>query len=192
MANDIFTWPAPVGGLVATSEGGVLKITPNPPLVPPDATGDDVPIGRPLPLFDVGRWQLIQSFGEQPIAKSGMLGATSTRRTGYAYTWECDVILDLRFQVELALRGIRGAEIFFREQQAFDLEGVGTVEERVYWCPLAHVDSVSPVINAAEKRQVRQHVTGTASCHVLLLPEFDPDAGVAWGYKHFLKGHPHG
>jgi len=157
-------------------------------------------------LLDVGRWHLYEGFGESPLAKSGMLGATSSRRTGYTYTWECDLILDLRIQAELSLRTIRGAAGYFQlgSVVAYNAENianptdespyVGAIASRFYWCPAIKVEAVSPIVDAGNRRYVRQHLAGTSSAHFLLLPEFGDDTGigntVAGAYSTFIANNP--
>jgi hypothetical protein len=153
---------------------------------------------------------MASSFGEQPIAKSGMLGATASRRTGHSYVWEAEVVLDLRMEAELYLRdavGLSGtayggytgtltnscymtAEIFFK---------VGTVihasvaRPRYYWLPRAKIDSFSPMVDAGDKKRVRYKVAGCANCHCLLLPDQGYPASantVAGAYQLYLNANP--
>lgn len=195
MPNNITNTQSEIGGGLASSRGGVLSITPIAP--PPPPTGQMTALPS-LSLLDVADWKLSEGFGESPLAKSGMLGATSSRRTGYSYSFEFDVILDLRKQPELSLRSIAGAEIYFRlgsEHSKLFNTGNLTIQPRYYWCPIAKLVSVSPVVDAANKKFVRQHVTGTASCHILLLPEMGDVTDtntIAGAYAHFLRSNPLG
>jgi hypothetical protein len=190
--NDIGAFVTPIGGMASISDGGYMLVR-----------GISY-TANPLTLLDVIRWRLASSFGEQPIAKSGMLGATASRRTGHSYVWEAEVVLDLRVEAELILResyrsGYIGtltnpsyltAEIFFK---------VGTVihasvaHPRYYWLPRAKIDSFSPMVEAGDKRRVRYKVAGCANCHCLLLPDQgDPASAntVAGAYQLYLNANP--
>jgi hypothetical protein len=196
MPNDISQYISIVGGGHANSVGGVLRITPNPG--PPPFTGT-IPL-PPRLLFDVAQWNLTESFAESPLAKSGMLGATSSRRCGYVYNFDFDVILDLRVQPELSLRSIAGAEIFFRLGSPFatipsQQFGNGIVKHKYYWCPIAKLTAITPAVNANGKQMVRQHIAGTASSHILILTQGDDvdDATTTPGaYAVFLENNPNG
>jgi len=187
--NDIANVTAPIGGMAAVGDRGYLIVR------PASLTS------APFTLVDVIRWRMASSFGEHPIAKSGMLGATASRRTGHSYVWEAEVVLDLRVQAELLLResnylgylsaansSLMSAEVFFRLGQQ-----IGAASPRYYWLPRAKIDSFSPMVEAGEKRRVRYKVAGCANCHCLLLPDQgdpnDPNT-VAGAYAAFLGNNP--
>jgi len=188
--NDIGTLTTPIGGMAAMSVDGYIIIRPSSFTF------------TPLTRLDVIRWRLASSFGEQPIAKSGMLGATASRRTGHSYVWEAEVVLDLRVQAELLLResyragygqinppSYMAAEIYFKLGAP-----IGAASPRYYWLPRAKIDSFSPMVDAGDKKRVRYKVAGCANCHCLLLPDQgDPNDGgatVAGAYQKYLTGNP--
>jgi hypothetical protein len=190
--NDISSYVTPIGGMAALSDGGYIIIKP--------ASFTYLP----LILVDVIRWRIASSFGEQPLAKSGMLGATASRRTGHSYVWEAEIVLDLRVQAELLLReSYRGgyvnmtqssflsAEIFFKLGEPV---APSTAHQRYYWIPRAKIDAFSPMVEAGDKRRVRYKVAGCANCHCLLLPDQgDPNDGgatVAGAYNVYLGRNP--
>jgi hypothetical protein len=191
MPNDITQYIAIPNGGHANSVGGVLKIT---PIAPPTPDTGTLPTLPPMTIYDIAEWGLMESFGEMPLAKSGNLGATSSRRTGYAYAFAFDVILDLRRQPELTLRSIAGAEIYFQlgnphSGMPTNRLGNGELQDRYYWCPVAKLVSVSPAVKPNEHKMVRQHVTGTAATHVLLLPEYGDvtdTSTIAGAYASYL------
>jgi hypothetical protein len=191
--NPIASYVTPVGGMAAVSDGGYMIIKP--------ASFTYLP----LTLVDVIRWRMASSFGEQPLAKSGMLGATASRRTGHSYVWEAEVMLDLRIQAELLLResyliGYNGqltnssylsAEIYFK--LGWPVAPL-TVHPRYYWIPRAKIDAFSPMVEAGDKRRVRYKMAGCANCHCLLLPDqgdpADGGATVAGAYNVYLGRNP--
>jgi hypothetical protein len=192
--QDLSGFGSPIGGIAAVGDGGYMLIRPT-----------DIPYTN-YTLLDVIRWRIASGFGEQPIAKSGMLGATASRRTGHSYVWEAEVVTDLRIQAELPLResnsggfiwtppGSRlAAEIYFRLGTPV-CPAPATVQPRYYWLPRGKIDSFSPMVDAGDKRRVRYKLAGCANCHCLLLPEQgDPlDGGVttAGAYAQYLANFP--
>jgi len=192
--NDLGSAKSPIGGMTAISDGGYMLIRPI------DGLTSDVTF-KPV---DVIRWRMASSFGEQPIAKSGMLGATASRRTGHSYVWEAEIVLDLRVQAELLLREslLSGftlsspsrfsAELYFQLGRPFAVAG-DVVRLRYYWLPRAKIDSFSPMVEAGDKKRVRYKVAGCANCHCLLLPDQGDPADkttVAGAYNVFLGNNP--
>jgi hypothetical protein len=190
--NSISNFLAPIGGLAAIGDGGSMLI---------QAWDVGTSESDIFYTIDVIRWRLASSFGEQPIAKSGMLGATASRRTGHSYVWEAEVVLDLRVQAELILResflsgftpGVAShlmAQVYFRLGRSLPNE----VDHRYYWLPRAKIDSFSPMVEAGDKRRVRYKIAGCANCHCLLLPDQgDPHtvSTVAGGYAEYLRRNP--
>lgn len=191
---------SPIGGLAAISDGGSMLI---------QSWDVGTSVENTFIVLDVIRWRMASSFGEQPIAKSGMLGATASRRTGHSYVWEAEVVLDLRVQAELVLREsfLQGftlidmvthkveashlmAQVYFRLGRSLPDD----VDHRYYWLARAKIDSFSPVVEAGDKRRVRYKVAGCANCHCLLLPDQgDPhdDSTVAGAYAEYLRRNPH-
>lgn len=188
--QDISGLASPIGGLAAIGDAGYMILRPNGP------TGGD------YALVDVLRWRMASSFGEQPIAKSGMLGATASRRTGHAYVWEAEIVLDMRLEAEIKLRdqlltgwtwgthSTFSAEIFFK----LGTPQLPVVNPRFYWLARAKLDSFSPAVDANSKERVRYKVAGCANCHCLLLPDQgDPNDGgqsIAGAYKLYLTKYP--
>jgi hypothetical protein len=194
--NDIANANSAIGGLTVIGDGGYMLIRP--------ADWEFITSNnkRYSPI-DVIRWRMASSFGEQPIAKSGMLGATASRRTGHSYVWEAEVILDLRVQAELILResflfgfntGLASrlcAEVYFQLGRPMAVADTAyPVTLRYYWLPRAKIDSFSPMVEAGDKRRVRYKVAGCANCHCLLLPDqgnpLDGGATVAGAYAQYL------
>lgn len=180
--NDISQYKSVVGGGKVSPIGAVILIAPRLPGVQPSESQGTITTVNPT-FFDVENWQAEEAFLEAPLACGGQLGATASRRIGYAYTFTFDVILDLRKQPEISLRYVDGATILFRLGSARlsipasnsddGAKGTGnsTIDNRFYWLPYAKLTSVGPLIRPGEKKKARQHVTGTASSHMLLLPE---------------------
>lgn len=157
--NDVQNLPAPPGGMHVRGEGGSL-------IVSPVLYGTSTPVM----LFDVEAWKVAGSCGEAPFAKGGMMGATSSRRTGYSYVWEADVVIDLRVQPWLELRRRLEVELLFRWGEPSVQASAGvSIMWRYWWLPRAHVDQCSGGL--AMKEAGRQHLSGVASSHMLLLPE---------------------
>jgi hypothetical protein len=180
--NNIEAEPAPIGGLGVVGDGGYIVVTWN--TVP----GNSRPFYQHA-LLDVIRWRLASGFGEQPIAKGGMLGATSSRRTGYTHVWEAEVLLDLRIQPRIVLGRPLQTELLFRVG-THSVEGQ-TVSPRYYWLPRAHLDNSSPAVEAGAKLRVRQHVAGCANSHLFLLPDDGIPGDVntlAGAYQAWLSG----
>jgi len=148
------TLAASIGGLAVQGHGGYLLAT---------RIGG---YGSSFPtyLIDVARWQLATSYSEQALGIGGMLGATSSRRTGYAYVWDAEVVVDLRQSAELALRPLT-VEMLLR------LGGSSWVPPRYYWIPRAHIDRATAMTDAGAKKVGRQRLSGVANCHVFLLPD---------------------
>ncbi len=181
----ISDWAAPVSGLPALGEGGYLIF----------GTLESPVVTR---LVDVVHWSIAEGFGESPIAKGGMLGATSSRRTGYAIAWECEIVTDLRIQPNLLFQVPSVASPWkATDVQAWFRLGSppGSVRPRYYWVPRLKLASLSPAVDAGDKRRVRQRLSGTANSHVFLLPEegdpLDP-ATLAGAYNAWLTLHPYG
>ena len=181
LANDISKYKSVVGGGRSRSTGGIIRINPYNPVLQP-ATGGSIDTGPGL-FYDVAEWNLLEGFEESPIAHDGLLGATDACRIGYAYTFDFEVILDLRNQPELSLRWVDGAQILFRlgtpwatipsangDDGPF-LTANGQLQARYYWCPLGRLLSIAPAVRPHDKEFVRQRVTGMAAGHVFLLPE---------------------
>ena len=72
----IAVWTAPVSGIPALGEGGHLVFS---TLESPIETR----------IIDVVHWSIAEGFGESPLAKGGMLGATCSRRTWSSLTRWC-------------------------------------------------------------------------------------------------------
>jgi hypothetical protein len=192
--NSLGTVLSPIGGLPALSDGGAMLI---------QCWDVGTGVADTFIILDVIRWRMASSFGEQPLAKSGMLGATASRRTGHSYVWEAEVVLDLRVQAELTLREsfLNGytasdpshlmAQIYFRLGKPFP-DNID-VDYRYYWLPRAKIDAFSPMVEAGDKRRVRYKVAGCANCHCLLLPDQgcpnDPST-VAGAYAEYLRINP--
>ena len=177
-----------IGGGLATSIGGYVAVY----------SRKDVD-GEPTTL-DVGRWSLTESFQEEPLACSGNLGATDSRRKGYVYVWEMDIIFDLRSPPDVLLRDIEAFEIVFwfgdsdksnmTDADGDPIDGGEAIDDRYYWSPLNKIDSATPVLDANGKKMVAIHVTGRATGHVFLIPDQgDPgdDGTIAGAYKKWLE-----
>jgi hypothetical protein len=140
-------------------------------------------------VIDVQRWRIVTSYGEQALGIGGQLGATSSRRTGYTYLWECEIVVDLRIAAELVFRQQREIEVLFRLGTP-DQPGDLLIAPRYYWIPRAHIDQATPVMDAGAKKRARLRVAGVANCHAFLLPDQghpgDP-ATVAGAYAEWLR-----
>jgi hypothetical protein len=156
-ANAIGGSAAPVGGLCATGDGGYIIIG-----------GSSVSNAQ---LIDVERWRIVTGYGESPLAKGGMMGATSSRRTGYSHVWEADILLDLRIEPFVVLGEQLEVELLFRVGTPIidEIPGTLRIDPRYYWLARAHIDSASPAV--AVKKLVRQRINGVANCHLFLLPD---------------------
>ena len=161
--------PCQIGGGLIGGEGGVLQLAPLQPDLPDTGT---LPF-LPLPIMlDVAWWRLLRSFDEQPIAKSGGLGATSSRRCGYAYAWECEVVYDAANQASGQFRSIKGASAYF-QRGSTAIEGIDepTPEPSYWWCPQVHLASAGTRVDPSDKRFIRELFIGTANAHFLMIPE---------------------
>jgi hypothetical protein len=187
-ANDISEIPSQIGGAAEVGDGGYILVTPRIPPTPGYGFGVGSTLGPYL--LDVARWRLASGFGESPIAKGGMMGATSSRRTGYSHVWEADVLLDPRIDPWVLFAQHLQVELLFRRGTPIALPGV---DPRYYWLPRAHLDSFSPEIDANEKRRVRVKVAGCANSHMFLLPDDgdpnDQGATRAGAYRQWLTNH---
>ena len=172
MPNVILGMVAPVGGFSAIGDGGYLIVS---SLFA--SIGQGQRIGQTW-LLDVVRWKLASGYGEAPLAKGGMMGATSFRRTGYTHVWEAEIIVDLRLQPGLILGQTLQTEIFFKLGSPFQ------IRPRYIWAPRCHLSDASPAVEAGDKKRVRQRVSGVVSGHVFLLPDQGDPAGA---YQQWLN-----
>jgi hypothetical protein len=187
--NPLADLAAPIGGTVPNSEHGYLVI---------------IPIGSPPPpsiLLDVTRWSGQVGFLESPFAKGGMMGATSTRRVGYAYTWDGEGTMDLRAQIALQFVGPNNdrylppeftCECYFRLGEKFQ-QAANLISPRYWWVPRAKLELWSPIVNAGDKKKVRFSFRGTSNGHAFLLPDQgDPigGTGIAGAYYQWLQNNP--
>lgn len=168
-ANPLEGSLAPVGGLPLSGAGGYLIVR---RLISEPNTY----------LLDVSGWRMLSGTGMAPVAKGGMLGATSMRRTGYSHMWQADVILDLRLIPKTILFREMAVEILFRL-------GEPTVwgSPRYLWLPRAVVESVGATATATAR--TRCPLAGSATAHAFVLPdEGDPadPATRAGAYKQWL------
>ena len=187
--NDISGYKTPIGGGLASGVGGCLLI--HQTLFGGLATSDLSDLTN-FQELDVRRWRTLYGFQEGAIAASGALGATRSRRTGYAYTWEAEVLLDMRRQPELILRNQLGCQILFkisrRGMASIPSSINGDVLDKYLWCPLARIVSASEPLDAGEPHMVRQEIVGTAGGHILTISDFadisDPNtvAGAYWNW----------
>ena len=181
-SNQIAGLTAPIGGCPGVGDGGYIIAS---ELTNVGQYGGGTRAATWL--IDVERWRIVSSYGETALAAGGMMGATLSRRTGYAHVWEADVVLDLRAQPALFLQYTLDLELLFRlpAPSAFV-----AVAPRYWWLPRAHLDQSATILDAAGKKRVRARIAGTATCHLFLLPEQgDPQDGGATragAYKEWL------
>jgi len=179
-----------IGGGHASSVGGTLAVYPS------KFNADYTP-NPPPTLLDVGKWEILESFEEAPLPIGGYIGATPTRRMGYQYAWELDIIFDLRNPPDWLLRSIQDFQINFYlgfptasgvPIGANDDARTGAYVTRYYWSPLNKLDKAVPVLDANTKKMVRIHCSGHATGHIFLIPDMGdptdsstiPGAYAAW------------
>lgn len=170
--------PAPIGGIGVSGEGGCLYV----------AQAYGYYGVQPSLRIDVASWRLATSYSEQSLAIGGMMGATSSRRTGYAYVWEAEVVVDIRQAADMPFWSLQVEALFHLGYQAY----WPTVADRYVWIPRAHIQETTAVTDAAGKKRGRMHLAGVANCHVFPLP----DAGspnnpstAAGAYQLWLNSH---
>jgi hypothetical protein len=178
-----------IGGGLASSIGGYVDVY----------SPDSVDGGSTL--LDVGRWKICAEFEENPLHCSGLLGASDSRRIGYFYTWELDILFDLRNPPDVLLRSIQDFPVVFwfgdaNKSNLVNLNGEAidggeAIDDRYYWSPLNKLDSATPVLDAIGKKMVAIHIAGHATGHVFLIPDQGtPDDAntVAGAYSKWLGG----
>ena len=183
--NDLLNRGSISGGGTASSVGGYL-----------DVTIEDYETS-----LNVGIWKLNEYFQETPLEIGGLLGATDSRRTGYSYTWELDLILDLRNPADILLRAIDPFEIVFNYGDitlsgmvgvngSTPVDGGESIQDRFYWSPLNKLDSCVLILDSVTKKQMGVHVTGHATGHVFLSPEqgtLNDTTTLIGAYNYYLE-----
>lgn len=184
--------PTRIGGGWQSGDDGYLSITFNDPPVPD--TGSSLPF-PPTATYDVVKWYHQTTIEQGDIPGSGGLGATTKVTIGYEYHWTCDIVYDLTRVMELALRSIAGADIFFRLGDPNKTGLVTPPPIRLLWCPQAKIEQVGTANEAGDGKKVRQRISGTASGHTLLLPEYgnlNDNQTLAGAYLQYITENPYG
>ncbi len=146
----------------------------------------------------------MEGFEETPLECGGNLGATDSRRTGYNFLFELELLLDLRLPADVLLRKINGVEIvFYLGDMSLSglVDGAGnplqssvTLTDRYYWTPLAKLDTAVPVLDAAGKKIMHMKITGHCVAHLFLVPDMgdpfngNPNDDKAAAYRQWFLG----
>ena len=149
-------------------------------------------------VIDVQRWQYRLAFKEKPLAMSGLLGASTKRRSDVTYDFKLELLWDPGVMPELLLRPKMGFSMNLLLGNSLSgmtgafgggMAGAGNyyatgITPKQWYFPVANCETITPLVDAQNHKLIGQIVTGHSTGHGFILPD---DAAKKGAYETYLN-----